>query len=294
MGPIQKRLKRLFNRNYRIAKAWRYPRYYLSHRGAAKPIIVYQMGKVGSSSVVAGLEARNYDVFQVHVLTKEWIKRVEAQYEKASRDHNRGIIDEHLLASMFVRGWLDRGFDGKRPQVVTLIRDPVARNMSSFFQTFPIYFSDLAAQFRKADISYDEKIDQLIEIFLTKFEEHDTPINWFDEHFKPVFGVDVYQTSFPHESGYQIYRGENCDVALFRLEDLRRTAPSAMAEFLGDAAFELRDTNLASEKEYSSAYDQFKKGIRLPTSYLDRMYNSRFSKHFYTDQEIAQFRKRWE
>lgn len=294
MDFLARRLRRFFNRNYRIAKAWRYPYYCWTHRRSQNPVIVYQMGKVGSSSVVAGLEASHFEVFQVHVLTHDWISKVEAQYEKASRDHNRGIIDEHLLASMFLRRWLDRGFDGKRARVVTLIRDPVARNMSSFFQGFPIYFSEIAAQFRKENLGYEAKVAKLIDLFLNEFQEHDTPLNWFDVHFKPAFEIDVFAQPFPHDQGFMRYQSDNCDAILLRLEDLRRVGNSALSVFLGGTAFELKDANVASEKTYADAYDQFKNDIRLPAAYLDRMYDSKFSRHFYTADEIARFRRRWE
>jgi hypothetical protein len=292
---LKRRLHRLFHLNYRIVKAWRYPAYAWKQRHRVKPVIVYQMGKVGSSTVVSGLEKLGYDVYQVHVLTREWIGRVEAQYKKASKDHGRGILDEHLLASMYLRRRLDREprLLGRKTPVITLVRDPVARNISSFFQAFEIYFSEESARFNREHARYEDRLGALIDLFLDRFEEHDTPLIWYDTHFKPVFGIDVYASPFPVDRGYEIYRGDDADALLIRLEDLRTSAAPAFRSFLGVDGFELHDVNIGADKRYSTAYGEFRKQIRLPAHYLDRMYGSRYARHFYSAQELEGFRARW-
>ena len=269
--------------------------YRWQQRHADKPVIVYQMGKVGSSSVAAGLRKQGYDVYQVHVLTQEWIKRVDKQYIKASKDHNNSIVEEHLLASMYLRHELDRvrWRFGDKPKVITLIRDPVARNISSFFQAFDIYFSEESVSYKRQNMGEDDLLNAMIGLFLDHFQGHDTPLNWYDVHFNPVFNVDVFATAFPAENGYKIYNGHNAEVLLIRLEDLRNVALPAFREFLGIEYFELEDVNVGSEKDYASIYGRFRKKIRLPKKYLDHMYESKYAKHFYTNSELKKFRARW-
>ena len=50
-----------------------------------EPLIVYQMGKVGSSTLMKTLakHAPNYELFQVHFLVRSWMKRVEKEFKQA-------------------------------------------------------------------------------------------------------------------------------------------------------------------------------------------------------------------
>ena len=51
-------------------------------------------------------------------------------------------------------------------------------------------------------------------------------------------------------------------------------------------------TNVGEEKPYRKLYELFKK-LPLPASYLDKEYSSRYARYFYTEDEIAAFRKHW-
>ena len=44
-------------------------------------------------------------------------------------------------------------------------------------------------------------LDRLIEEFPDKFN-HDGVLDWFDNEFKPVLGVDIYEHKFPHDIGH--------------------------------------------------------------------------------------------
>jgi hypothetical protein len=79
-----------------------------------------------------------------------------------------------------------------------------------------------------------------------------------------------------------------------RLEDLDRVASIAFGEFLGADVANVVQRNEASDKVYADVYRRFTKLLRMPPQYLDRMYASRYSRHFYTPAELAEFRSRWE
>ena len=79
---------------------------------------------------------------------------------------------------------------------------------------------------------------------------------------------------------------------IIRMEDLNRVAENAFREFMGMESFSIISTNVGKEKPYRKLYEQFKK-LPLPASYLDKEYSSRYARHFYTEDEIAAFRKHW-
>ena len=57
--------------------------------------------------------------------------------------------------------------------------------------------------------------------------------------------------------------------------------------------FSLVHTNVGSEKIYAPLYSAFKRTIRLPDSYIDMMYNAKYTRYFFTGEEIEGFREKW-
>jgi hypothetical protein len=108
-----------------------------------------------------------------------------------------------------------------------------------------------------------------------------------------VFGIDVFASEFPKERGYAVYAAENASLLVIKLEMLDGCAADAMRDFLGIHNFVLNNANIGEEKEYKDIYKAFLRSIVLPEDYLNRMYESAFARHFYTDAELAQFRARW-
>ena len=288
---LNKFCKKYFYTN-RLLESYRYEK---KQKDIENALIVFQMGKVGSSTIVRSLKHADnqFNIYQIHVLTHEWIKKVEKQYRDASKIHGKVLIDEDLLASMYLRKIIDKKTVTKKFKVITLIRDPIARNISSFFQAFSIYFPNEARQFKINKTKFEDNLDLLIDIFLNEFERHDVPLLWFDVHMKPSFDIDVYKSDFDPSIGYKIYHGKTADLLLLRLEDLDKCAEKAFKMFLNIDKFELEYTNISKEKEYGYAYGQFKNKIILPREYIDKIYHSKFVKHFYTEDEVQIFKTRW-
>jgi hypothetical protein len=95
--------KRLAYKNYDLIRRWKYLKFCLAHRNIEDPLITYQMGKVGSSTLANSLcnsDVYN-EIFQVHFLTKDFIARVDKQYRAASKVHKRAIVDQHFIESMY-------------------------------------------------------------------------------------------------------------------------------------------------------------------------------------------------
>ena len=57
--------------------------------------------------------------------------------------------------------------------------------------------------------------------------------------------------------------------------------------------FALVESNTADDKSYADLYAAFRRELTLPEPYLDRVYGSRFARHFYTPDELAAFRRKW-
>jgi len=90
-----------------------------------------------------------------------------------------------------------------------------------------------------------------------------------------------------------MYENERAKILLIRLEDLNHCAAEALRTFLGIEDFTLHTTNIGKKKQYHTMYKAFLNDLRVPDSYLDMMYNSQYSNHFYSKDEIATFRNKW-
>jgi hypothetical protein len=208
---------------------------------------------------------------------------------------------KHVWLYEYLRSELDSGLGGKRWKVVTLTREPIGRNISTFFENLQIESLPDGHRYRvRSDHDfYDFEIvvdagdlGELVRLFLERLD-HDEPLAYFDREIKEVLDIDVFASEFPTSNGYKIYETEKVDLLLIRLEDLNACASAAFERFLGLERFALRDRNVADDKGYALLYQLFKDSIALPEAYIERMYASRYMRHFYSEQEIAAFRSKW-
>jgi hypothetical protein len=177
----------------------------------------------------------------------------------------------------------------KKWNIINLVRDPVAMKVSALFQTIDQHIPDWQARLKNGKLTMSD----LNDLFFSKTEFGFRGLNtWYDNQVKALWNIDVFAEPFPKDKGYQIYRKENINLMIIRLEDLNRVAEQAFDDFLGLKKFEVVNVNVGDEKPYAELYSQFKKNP-LPEKYVEEGYQTRFAKHFYTTDEIAKFRSRW-
>ena len=186
----------------------------------------------------------------------------------------------------------------KNAKIVTLVREPVSRNVSAFFDLLEVNNAGSGERHTvKSGYGFEVVVDaknpqELEALFLEKFD-HETPLVFFDREFKGELGIDVFSGEFPTSKGYQIIENEKAQVLLLRLEDLNKCGPGAFKEFLDIDGFSIVKANVGNEKPYNNIYRNFLNTAVLPQSYLDEMYNSKYTRHFYSSKEISRFRAKW-
>ncbi len=283
------------------AKICNHLRLYFSNWKSEEQILVYQMGKVGSTTVTKSLEAlgRNYSIYHLHLLNREHLDWAEKYYK--SNRQKYAHVPRQLLNGLLVRSQIDKIRNKKKVKIITLVRDPIARNVSKFFQVLHTQL-DYPYQSKITTIGIKAVVQELIELFFNKkfYESEDwehehcsMPFSWFDTELKNVFDIDVFLYKFPKLKGYKIYENNCADVLLLKLENIKECAIYAFKEFLDIEKFSLVKKNLAYEKYYHEAYEMFLNNIHLPEDYLDKFYSSYQVRHFYTSDEIGNFKKRW-
>ncbi len=271
------------------------------------PILIYQMGKVGSSSIRNSLFRCRDPRTRLVLMSHEYfpIRDRDADridIEPAYRDLlEREILHEQRVYQQFsLRQRLGRRFREKfyaeriyktyvrsqrRLRVITLVREPVANNISMFFQLLHRYIG------AGRELS-DCDVDELVGIFIEDYV-HARPLTWLDAEIKTNFGIDVFQSPFPVHQGHTVISQGRISLLVLRCELDDRTKAQAIADFLGLDEFEIIHSNVASDKSYAGIYAEFKQRIKIPPTLLDQMYNSRFARHFYSMEEREHFRARW-
>lgn len=223
------------------------------------PVFVYQMGKVASSSV---------------------FNSVRQQYNGVCL-HAHNFHDSHEIIK--VRWLYEILKDEDIPiKVVTMVREPISRNISAFFQNFE---RDTGSKYSDNKLS----VDELKDLFLREYK-HDIPINWLEDNIHVNFGIDVYKSSFP-DVGYDHYKSGNTELLLFKHDIDDSLKEELLGRFIGNDDFKMLNVNIGGAKEYADTYKSFK-SLKLPKSYLDEMLNTKYAKHFYSD-DLARIYDRW-
>ena len=167
-------------------------------------------------------------------------------------------------------------------RIVTGVRDPVARNISAFFQNLSSFGFDPHG-------IDTQDIDTLIASYFRDFN-HAEPLDWFDRELKYCTGVDVFNHDLTGD--YSIIDSSRSAIILkTEAEDSKKEV--GIQAFTGQN-IHLTRKNVAEQKLYSSAYEAFLKKIEFPKEYLDKMYFSKYCKHFYSPEELRNFRAKWE
>jgi len=224
------------------------------------PVYIFQMGKVGSQSVKKTLES-----------------------------HWKGIVvHSHNFFSLTPYGQIYLRFRlkiGLTVYVICPVRDPLSRNVSAFFQTFETY----------TGLKIDQKkwtTDELLKLFIEKYP-HNNCLEWFDWHFRNTFNIDIYKYPFPRDKKWSICYKRPVKALVYRTDLNHDTQLKVISDFLSINIEKWEYANETASKEYAEIYEKFCSSVALPLSYRQIMNKSRFSKQFWTKEEIAESDQKW-
>jgi len=258
INRFTKLLARGLQKNYYTAKfynKWLTKKYVVGKQKLSPPLLVYSMPKVGTMSVMGSLEKETgLPVLHLHTLRKERLLELEKIYiENWDKNSN----PKHLWHSFY---FLD-AFDTRKERndkfkIITLVRDPVAQNISSFFEI--IYLElDYNYNDKLKVMSVEEIVDELVPLFVNDFSRRSDSEDWFEQELKQIFDIDIYDEPFEYGKGYKIYKGQRADALLIRLENLSNCAKEAFENYFEFQNFSLIDKNVGLSKDYSSYIKDF-------------------------------------
>jgi len=253
------------------------------HTSAAKPyadsscVLIYQMGKVGSTALANAFPG----AIHLHSL-----------YGHSPNPMLWRAINRGPLKALRRQGFecLKRKLIRKRKivKVVSLVRDPMARDISSFFQDLPHW---LAKHLNQSSISVrEENFSLLEEAFETTFD-HSYCLNWFDKEFYRFTKVDIYEHPFDRTSGFSIINSGKFSIFLGDIGRLNLWKEE-LNTFLGHD-LSLKEKNRGQKKWYAPLYKEFLSSYRPSGELIAKLYDSRLANHFFSDSNRLIMEKRW-
>lgn len=250
-----------------------------------EPVLVFTMAKVGSSSVYHSLKNQSdIPCFHIHSLSiEEELRAIKICQEKGVYPGSRSpvfMLHKHVLEKQ------------ENYKVISLFRNPIARNLSAFFEAFEIHMGVPAHLFKGS-------LQDIEAAFYRKLD-HTYCKDWFDNHLKKGTGVDVYEHAFlpaglagAKSKGYTIIKGNQADILLLK-SNLNDTLKSTLvADFCGVKDFTIKNVNITDTKKGATLYAEFKSYIRFPKSYLEDQLESKYMNHFFTKEEKEALYEKW-
>lgn len=168
-------------------------------------------------------------------------------------------------------------------KIITAVRDPIAKSISKMYS----FFSHLPSMCWLYDISCTDM--QLI------YDRHCFESQKEAEIFFDLFNthiVNILDFSFDKEKGYSIIQTGNIEIFMYQLEKLNTIAPN-LFEWAGCPNAELINDNIGEEKWYSESYKLAKQSLKFSKDFMNYCYESKYVKHFYSDEDISNFKQKW-
>ncbi len=200
-------------------------------------------------------------------------------------------------------------FPGQEVKIITAVRDPIARDISSCYQSasnhsvFPYDNELYLEKSNDMQLFYDfftdpkkrkQKQDEIAERLGYKKLPKQFMLSWEGDWFSK-FGesvLDLLQHPFDQEKGYTIIKEENIEVFCYQLEKLNHLAPE-LSNWVGVPFAEFVMGNEAKGKWIANSYEQAKKELKISPEYFDICYNDPYIQHFYSQDDIEKFKDKW-
>lgn len=231
------------------------------------------MGKVGSSS----LESTIPGSFHLHSLYNNPPNPLHWELR------NFGY---RKRASIYIRNWIRRTIykTGNSIKIITIVRPPMERNVSMFFQALPFWLSVSQSGFKsgKNIDARREGFDVLVESF-EEYYNHDYCLNWFEQEIAKFSGINVYSKPFDAGKGHVTFSNGKYECLVMSLEKLNNNE-HIISNFIGEKV-QIHSVNAAERKWYADIYKKFRAEYK-PSAYLQKkLFDSKLSKHFFVNQE---------
>jgi FkbM family methyltransferase len=246
------------------------------------PILIYQVGKVGSSTIYNSLKKSIFDVpiYQVHnIHTSQELYNKEQQNSYVESSH-------HLLLGIKLNEIIKNKKNIKW-KIIIGVRDPIHRWLSDIFQNINERYSNL----KNTNGTLDKS--KLINYFVKSLDSNPMEKWFYDELFN-TFHVDISTINLDKSKGYTICKVNGVEILFYTMESLKNSFEIMMKEFLPSHNIKMEKANEASSKDYHADYKFIQNVVKFELKYLEEYYyNNSVAKYFYSNQRLKEFIDKW-
>lgn len=236
------------------------------------PVLIYQPGKVASTTIYRTLQKAKMDVVHIHYFFASLVWNVGSCVQWDVPDEEMICLFEQLKRT------------NRTIKIITAVREPVSRALAHFMQAFNTGFIRSCT---------DADIEKSARAMVEQFLEEDNEFLWFDKELKQLTGIDVFEEPFDKARGYTEIKKDGVEVLVLKMEQLNENE-DVLGAFVAKPGLRLADDNKGVEKHYQYIYEELKRTIRIPRRLIERQYkNNRRMDHFYTQEEQAGFMQKW-
>ncbi len=264
-------------------------------------LLIYTMGKVGSTSIYESLKdnIEGFNLVHLHRLNKSYLKKREQFIKNEIYKNNK--YSKHLYTDLLWKPECVRQTISNKAnelKIITLVREPISRNISLLFQWIDFTETENHYKFESRSknhpfniVTNKNDLTPLYNYFFNGFIST-SHIEWFESELKEVFNINLDTYSFDKQKGYSILNNSNSNLLVIKLESLSSSFNEAINKFL-DIDIQLKNANEADNKQVNEVYKKFKAEIEIPKSYIDSLYETTYMKCFYSEKEINTFKSKW-
>lgn len=241
-------------------------------------ILIWQPGKVGSTSIAKSLEKERIHYSHLHCLSfVNWLD--------VGIHNSYGI--QHHWENKPIKG-LEIIRNAEKVKIISLVRDPIARSLADYFEGL----GRLYCKYEDTNVDIFQDINNFIEKE-AGVGESGYIFEWFNHEIKEFLDIDIYEYDFDKEKGYQVIKKDNIEILLIKTERLT-SCEEILGRFVGVEGFRLIQDNVGNQKIYKFVYDEVKQMIKVPDDILDFYYRgNKCMDHFYTEVEKKKFIQKW-
>jgi len=265
----------------KLKSRFKYYQQLIAQYSAEDTVFIYQMGKVGSTTLEHSLP----NAVHIHAFySKNHTCPVRLfGLRSFSFMHFFYAVEQELLWWYIRSVFKQRQKQGKTTKIITLVREPLSRNQSMFFHDLDAYLysahTNCLNTRPKPIPTRCQTASLLSEVFTQEFN-HEYAINWFQNEFFPMTGIDVFKYPFNKAKGMSRIQEKGIDVLCLSCDKLLDNKQQ-LSDFVGQN-IEIESVNKAEDKWYGDLYKQFKVDYVLPESISNKISNSRFYRHFFS------------
>lgn len=217
-------------------------------------VIIFQYGKVASSTIMTSQDGMG-------------CQTIQDKYDKyLIKTHNHEVAKDILSKH-------------KNVLIINIVRLPITRNISAFYQNIDRYAPD-----------YNNiTMDNLIKIYDKAYSiKHTT--DWMNSFFN-MFNINIDNFNFDTKNKYNIFSRKGNDILLLRYEDIKYTFSKILPKYGIKVSGKC---NASESKPYSISIRNFLKNYKITKNEKQKIINNTILNKYYTKNEIQQHIKKFE